>query len=236
MKGKKIMLIVFAILMICMVTNSVSAISLEWTNQYCDIDLDCAKIDSKSICITKYTSDDIFSLSSKSDVNIITAEMFDKLGKCAKVYYQNGDDRFYYDKYVGTQSIPSEVIEEILCPVCENKTITVTEYINVTNPVQDETCENNTQTSTIFLVVSPLFTVIFMGLVFYYQRKVKKLKIEFNEKIAKVQDKIREADNIKKRESFAPGLNARIYNNSSIKQLSVEEMNKKIKDSENKRK
>ena len=145
--------------------------ALEWTNDYCNTDFNCFE---DAICITQYTTNEIYGLSSKSDANVFEAQRYGKEGMCAKMFTDTGDIRIYYTNYVGTQDIPNIVVEEVTCPaciVCENETDI--EYVNVSVPTPYEVEIIKTNWYSI-IVVTILFVGLMIGGFFYIRKKMNK--------------------------------------------------------------
>ena len=204
---------IFFIIMAILSFNLVSAgLQLEWTNDYCNTDFNCFD---NAICISAYTTNDIFVLSSKSDANVFEAERYGKEGMCAKIFYDVGNnEKVYYSNYVGTQNIPDVVVEAVECPacsVCEN--ITTIKYVNQTVYEDKIIRAFKWSYAGAFLFIA----LVLLITEFFYVRK--RMNNKLNKKYGK---RIGQLDALDKQ---YPGFSDR---NIKVKTLSEEELNKII--------
>ncbi len=201
-------IIINFVLIILLLVTATNAVSLEWQNQYCDVDMTCKKIVPDSICITKYTDDSVFSLSSKSDVNVITAQQLGYEGKCARIYHKIDDtNKVYYNTFVGTLTIPEKVVKtELECPVVEPEIV----YLNQTRYEEVIVVETDYFWT---IIVSLMFSMIIISMLLFIKSK-------------KYVSKSKQFDRLK---SFSP-----TFVRQNLKGKSMKEITNMIKESEGK--
>jgi len=227
------------LIMFLFLLSSVSATdNCEWTSQPCDSDTDCIT----GVCVSKMSNDGLKEICDNTAMMILSANQIDMNGYCAKLWTETTYDGETIKKpFSGIGTLLSvkqfEVKEEkVECPTCEP----IIEYVNVTLPAPEPVVEYKTNwKTTIYIMIFFILIGVLLLFVEYEltKRKFKKKEQEikdimnknFNDKFGK---KIEQFDKLK---SFSPDFVKRETTgkvNASIKNLSVEEMAKKIKDSE----